>query len=81
MAQEKKSEELRGLAPDELKRFVFERKEELMRLRFQKATGQLENTSRISAAKREIARAKGIETERAEAAYLDALLKSERATA
>lgn len=41
-------------------------KEELFRLRFQQATGQLENTARIGKVKKAIARMKTVLTERAE---------------
>jgi large subunit ribosomal protein L29 len=41
-------------------------KDELFRLRFQQATGQLENTARIGKVKKAIARMKTILNERAE---------------
>jgi large subunit ribosomal protein L29 len=41
-------------------------KDELFRLRFQQATGQLENTARIGKVKKAIARMKTVLTERAE---------------
>ncbi len=55
-----KSKELRQLNEGEL--LVKERElgEELFNLRFQKATGQLENVMRIPQVKREIARVKTI---------------------
>jgi len=45
-----------GKSADELKAQVAELKKELFNLRFQKAAGELSNTSRFRAAKREIAR-------------------------
>jgi large subunit ribosomal protein L29 len=40
----------------ELVEFIGERRQELFNLRFQHATGQLENTGRLRDAKRELAR-------------------------
>jgi len=55
MAKQEK-ESLKGKSADELKGKVAELKKELFNLRFQKAQGELNNTSRFRAAKREIAR-------------------------
>ncbi|WP_301202958.1 50S ribosomal protein L29, partial [Faecalibaculum rodentium] len=41
--------------------------DELFNLRFQQATGQLENTARLKQVKKDIARIKTIQTERANA--------------
>ena len=49
--------ELRELADDELVSRLREAKEELFNLRFQVATGQLENTARMRQAKQDLARA------------------------
>jgi large subunit ribosomal protein L29 len=51
-----KAEELRQLSGEELLAKVREGKEELFNLRFQSATGQLDNTSRIKEVKKDIAR-------------------------
>ena len=51
-----KTEELRTLTNDELVERLKENKEELFNLRFQSATGQLENHGRLRAVKKEIAR-------------------------
>ena len=51
-----KARELRDYSYDELLQMLKEAKEELFNLRFQAATGQLDNTSRIVEAKRNIAR-------------------------
>ncbi|WP_208006754.1 50S ribosomal protein L29 [Aeromicrobium phragmitis] len=48
--------ELRGLSADELSAKLTEAKEELFNLRFQNATGQLDNTARLRTVRREIAR-------------------------
>ena len=51
-----KTEELRQLADEDLVAKLKENKEELFNLRFQSATGQLENHGRLRAVKKEIAR-------------------------
>ncbi|OUZ08532.1 50S ribosomal protein L29 [Aeromicrobium sp. YIM 150415] len=48
--------ELRGLSADDLASKLKEAKEELFNLRFQNATGQLDNTARLKSVRREIAR-------------------------
>jgi len=48
--------ELRELHDDELETRLREAKEELFNLRFQAATGQLENTARIGKVKKQVAR-------------------------
>ncbi len=55
-----KAEELRGKTPDQLKEQLLDLKKEQFNLRFQKATGQLENTSRVREVRRDIARIKTI---------------------
>ena len=49
---------------DEIVDAINKSKEEALNLRFQGATGQLENTSRIKAVKRDIARMKTVLRER-----------------
>lgn len=51
-----KARELRDYTYEELLQRLKEAKEELFNLRFQSATGQLDNTSRIVETKRDIAR-------------------------
>ena len=48
--------DLRGLLDDELVSRLREAKEELFNLRFQSATGQLDNTRRLKTVKHDIAR-------------------------
>jgi len=50
------AEQLRALTTDELALKLREAKEELFNLRFQAATGQLENHGRLTAVRKEIAR-------------------------
>jgi large subunit ribosomal protein L29 len=51
-----KASELRELTIEELTKKKRDSKEELFNLRFQHSTGQLENTSRLAAVKRDVAR-------------------------
>lgn len=51
-----KIEELKGKSEDELGAMVAERKKEMLNLRFRKAAGELENTSRFKQLRKEIAR-------------------------
>jgi large subunit ribosomal protein L29 len=51
-----KSQEIRDLPIEELLQKLGETKEELFNLRFQNATGQLDNYSRLGQLKRDIAR-------------------------
>ena len=55
-----KAEELRGKTPDELKTQLIDLKKEAFNLRFQRASGQLENTARVRQVRRDIARIKTI---------------------
>ena len=52
--------EVRGKGGDELREQLLQLKKEQFNLRFQKATGQLENTSRVREVRRDIARIKTI---------------------
>jgi large subunit ribosomal protein L29 len=56
MAAGQTATELRGLLDDELVTKLREAKEELFNLRFQSATGQLDNNKRLNTVKRDIAR-------------------------
>ena len=56
--------DLRDLTDDELARKLHETRQELFNLRFQSATGALENSARLKLAKREIARILTVTTER-----------------
>ena len=57
--------QLRDMSDDELEQALHDRRQELFNLRFQSATGALENPSRIRLAKREIARILTVRNERA----------------
>jgi large subunit ribosomal protein L29 len=55
-----KSADLRAMSPDQLDDEFLKLKKERFNLRFQRATGQLENTSRVRQVRRDIARIKTI---------------------
>ncbi len=60
--------ELRDKTPDQLREELANLKKESFNLRFQQATGQLENTARMRLVRREAARVKTILNEKAAAA-------------
>jgi large subunit ribosomal protein L29 len=62
MAQMKVAD-IRAMSPDQMEDAILNLKKERFNLRFQRATGQLENTSRIKEARRDIARIKTIAAE------------------
>ena len=53
-----KIDEVRGLTADQLAESLLSLKKEQFNLRFQRASGQVENTSRIRQIRRDIARLK-----------------------
>ena len=59
-----RARQLRGMSDEELDRTLGERRKELFNLRFQSATGALENSARLRTAKREIARILTVRHER-----------------
>ena len=59
-----KAKQLRDLTIEELDQKLAEGRQELFNLRFQSATGALENSARLRAAKREIARILTVRHER-----------------
>lgn len=64
--------ELRDKTPDQLRDELTSLKKEAFNLRFQQATGQLENTARMRDVKRSVARVKTILNEKAAAAAQEA---------
>ena len=60
-----KAAELRDLSDEELRGKLRELQEELFNLRFQLATGQIENVGRIRTVRRDIARLKTVQQQRA----------------
>ena len=59
-----RAKELRELSDEELDRKLVDARQELFNLRFQSATGALENSARITLVKRDIARIITIRGER-----------------
>jgi large subunit ribosomal protein L29 len=59
-----KAEEYRNMTTAEIEQKIKAHKDELFNLRFQLATGQLENTARIPTVKKSIARANTVLRER-----------------
>jgi large subunit ribosomal protein L29 len=51
-----KAKEVRNLSAEEIKAKIADTRHELMNLRFQQVTGQLTDTSRLRALRRDIAR-------------------------
>jgi large subunit ribosomal protein L29 len=64
-----KAKQLRDLSDEELDKKMAETRKELFQLRFQTATGALENSARLRGAKREIARILTIKNEREHAEH------------
>jgi large subunit ribosomal protein L29 len=60
-----KAKEIRELTTDQMIEKEKQYKEELFNLRFQQATGQLENTARLGKVRKNIARIKTILSEKA----------------
>jgi large subunit ribosomal protein L29 len=59
-----RAKDLRELSDEELAKRLDESREELFRLRFQVATGALENTARLKLAKHDVARILTVQRER-----------------
>ena len=59
-----KAEQLRELSDDELTLRLRDTRKELFNLRFQHATGQLDNPHKLNATRREIARLLTLQAER-----------------
>ena len=59
-----RARQLRDMTDEELEEKMVATRKELFNLRFQSATGALENSARLRSAKREIARILTVKTER-----------------
>ena len=66
------AKDLRGQTPDQLRDQLANLKKESFNLRFQQATGQLSNTARVRAARREAAQVLTILNEKAAQAAKEA---------
>lgn len=60
-----KAQELKDKTPDQLKDQLVALKKEAFNLRFQQATGQIENTARMRAVRRDVARVKTVLNQKA----------------
>jgi large subunit ribosomal protein L29 len=60
MKAKQRVSDLGALTADQLEEEVLKLRKEQFNLRFQRATGQLENTSRVRVVRRDIARAKTV---------------------
>jgi len=59
-----KATEFRQMTPDQLDEQLVQLKKEQFNLRFQRASGQLENTSRVREVRRSIARLKTVQAQK-----------------
>ena len=59
------ADELRNKTPDQLRDELLALKKEAFNLRFQQATGQLENTARMRIVRRNVARVKTVMNQKA----------------
>jgi large subunit ribosomal protein L29 len=66
-----KAADLRDKTPDQLREDLAKLKKESFNLRFQQATGQLENTARFKAVRRDAARVLTVLNQKAAAAAAD----------
>jgi large subunit ribosomal protein L29 len=62
-----KAGDARAMTPDQLSDELMKLKKEQFNLRFQRATGQLENTGRVREVRRDIARVKTIAAQKSAA--------------
>ena len=63
MKQKQRLSDLKVMSSDQLEQELLNLKKEQFNLRFQRATGQLENTARVRAVRRDIARIKTLFTQ------------------
>ena len=66
-----KAEEFRVMTADQLDEQLVKLKKEQFNLRFQRASGQLENTSRVREVRRDIARLKTVQVQKRNGASTD----------
>ena len=60
--------DIKTMTPDQLQDELLNLKKEQFNLRFQRATGQLENTSRVREVRRDIARVRTMQRQKLDAA-------------
>jgi len=64
MKQKQRLSDLKMMSKDQLEQEFLNLKKEQFNLRFQRATGQLENTARVRVVRRDIARIKSLAAEK-----------------
>jgi large subunit ribosomal protein L29 len=64
MKQKQRLSDLKVMSKDQLEQEFLNLKKEQFNLRFQRATGQLENTARVRVVRRDIARIKSLSAEK-----------------
>ena len=68
MKSKQRFSDLKAMSADQLSDELLNLKKEQFNLRFQRATGQLENTGRVREVRRDIARVKTLQRQKAAAA-------------
>ncbi len=68
MKSKQRASDLNAMSPDQLSDELLNLKKEQFNLRFQRATGQLENTGRVREVRRDIARVKTLQRQKSAAA-------------
>jgi large subunit ribosomal protein L29 len=68
MKSNQRTSDLGAMSPDQLSDELLNLKKEQFNLRFQRATGQLENTGRVRQVRRDIARVKTLQRQKSAAA-------------
>ncbi|WP_349368464.1 50S ribosomal protein L29 [Salinarimonas sp.] len=64
MKSNQRLSDLKAMTPDQLQDELLKLKKEQFNLRFQRATGQLENTARVAQVRKDIARVKTIQRQK-----------------
>jgi large subunit ribosomal protein L29 len=68
MKSKQRASDLNAMSKDQLSDELLNLKKEQFNLRFQRATGQLENTGRVREVRRDVARVKTLQRQKAAAA-------------
>lgn len=68
MKSKQRASDLKAMSADQLSEELLNLKKEQFNLRFQRATGQLENTGRVREVRRDIARVKTLQRQKMAAA-------------
>ena len=68
MKSKQRASDLKAMSADQLSDELLNLKKEQFNLRFQRATGQLENTGRVREVRRDIARVKTLQRQKSAAA-------------